>query len=173
MADFFFQLIPDIIWSLAAFVVFVLILLRFGLRPVVRAIEARDSRIREDLAASERDRHNAESLRQEVERRLDGIGDEVERLLAKGRQEAEQLRQAIIEEGHQQVEKMHARAVREIEAAHHRSLVGMQAEIADIATMVVGRILARQLDPAAHQDLVAAAIDEIEASLVDHQVPVS
>ncbi|MCS6971374.1 MAG: F0F1 ATP synthase subunit B [Planctomycetota bacterium] len=164
MLDFILSHIPSFLWGLTAFVVFVLILLRLALKPVLAALDARDAKIAKDLADAEAANRRAQELKAELERVIRENQDKVGALLAQARREAEQAREALLEKGRAEVEAMRVRALQDIEAARHAAIIELRKEVADIATEVAEKILARHLDAERHAELAQQAIEAYEAA---------
>lgn len=156
--------IPAFFWSLTVFIVFVLILLKTAVKPVVQAMDARDAKIKEQVANAEATHQKAVELQKDLDEQLAGAEAKIQDLMADARKSAEENKGKIIADGHAEVEALRTRALREIEAARHAAIVDLRAEVAEIATRVAGKILDDELDSTRHQALVAAAIDEYEAA---------
>ena len=53
MNDFFSSNAIQFVWGFAAFVLFVLILIKLGVKQVIAAVDARDEKIKRELAETE------------------------------------------------------------------------------------------------------------------------
>lgn len=163
MGEFFLTYLPDFFWGLAAFIVFVAIVLKMGIKPVIAAVDAREKKIADDLATAERTRSKAQELQASLDQELAHCEAKVKDILAKAMRDAEEQKSLILEDGRREVEAFRNRALREIEAARHEAIVDLRDEVADIATSVAERILTRELDSTNHHALVEKAIDLYEA----------
>lgn len=151
-------------WGLSAFIVFVLVLYRLGVTRILDAVDARDARIKKDLADAEAAAAQAKAMQAELEKKIRASEEQVTATATRLRIEAEQAKDALIEKGRAEVEAMRVRALQDIEAARHGAIVGLRQEVADIATDVAAKIIAAKLDDARQGDLVRSAIDAYEAS---------
>ena len=163
MVDFFLGHIPDFLWGVSAFIVFVLILFKVGLRPVLAAVDAREARIRKDLADAEQ--AVLESKRQraanEAERRAHEA--RIAEAMAEVRRDAEEHKGKLVEQGRLEIDAMRVRALREIEAARHAAVVGLRTQIAEVATLVAEKAIAERLDVAKHEQLIERALSRFDA----------
>ena len=154
---------PDFFWALSAFVVFVLIVFKFGLKPLTQAIDAREKKIADDLSQAEQSAAKAKELQANLDEQLAGAEAKISAMMTKATRDAEEQKAEILEAGRKEVENFRIRALREIDAARHEAIVGLRNEVADVATIVAERILKTELDETKHQELCARAIDKYEA----------
>jgi F-type H+-transporting ATPase subunit b len=75
-----------IFWQIVVFVLVLAALMKFAYPHILGAVEAREARIRELLAAAARDREEAESLLEEQRRQLDEVRTRAQELAAEGRE---------------------------------------------------------------------------------------
>ncbi|MBN8524279.1 MAG: ATP synthase F0 subunit B [Planctomycetes bacterium] len=151
-------------WGLSAFIVFVLVLYRLGVTKILEAVDARDARIKKDLADAEEAAAKAKSMQAELEKKIRASEEQVTVTATRLRVEAEQAKDALIEKGRAEVEAMRVRALQDIEAARHSAIVHLRQEVADIATDVAAKVITAKLDDARQGDLVKNAIEAYEAS---------
>jgi F-type H+-transporting ATPase subunit b len=164
MVDFILSHIPSFIWGLSAFVVFVLILLKLALKPILAALDARDAKIAKDLGDAEAANQKAQQLRLDLEKKIRETEDKVSALLAQARREADEARDALLKKGSAEVEQVRLRAQQDIEAARHAAIVSIRKEVADIASTVAAKIVTEKLDQPRQFQLVGEAIDAYEKS---------
>ena len=137
-----------------AMIVFVWFCMRFIWPPLMAAIETRQKVIADGLAAAERGQSSLTDARHEAERiiaaareQAKGIVDQANSragsIVEEGRSEGVVQRQRELAEGQTQLELERARLRDEL-----------RAQVATIAIAGAERILAREIDPAAHRDLL-------------------
>lgn len=151
-------------WGLGAFILFVLVLYRLGVTKILAAVDARDAKIRKDLADAEEAAAKAKAMQEELAKRIRATEEQVTVTATKMRMEAEQARDAQIEKGRQEVEAMRHRALQDIEAARHAAIVGLRQEVADIAVEVAGKLIRAKIDDGQQGELVQRAIDAYEST---------
>lgn len=151
-------------WGLSAFIVFVLVLYRLGVTKILAAVDARDAKIRKDLADAEEAAAKAKVMQAELEKKIRASEEQVTATATRLRMEAETAKEALVEKGRVEIEAMRVRAMQDIEAARHAVIVNLRKEVADIAIEVAGKIITAKLDDARQGELVKQAIDAYEAS---------
>lgn len=163
MVDFFLRHIPDFVWGLTAFIVFVLILFRIGLKPVLAAVDAREAKIRKDLDDAEQASRDAKKQRDLNEAERKAHEARIAELMAEVRRDAEEHKAKLIEHGRVEIEAMRVRALREIEAARHSAVASLRKQIAEVASLVAEKAIGERMDAAKHEQLITAAVERFDA----------
>lgn len=164
ITGFIFEHYASFIWSFVAFFCFVVIFYRLGVSLIVKALDAREARIKAQIDEAEAINAKAKRLQADLEKRMREVEDQVSTTMNRVRVEAEQAKDALLEKGRGEVEALRLRAVQDIEAARHAAIVGLRQEVADIATEVAAKILRVKLDDASQGELVGKAIEAYEAA---------
>jgi F-type H+-transporting ATPase subunit b len=132
-------------WSLVTFVIFIALLAKFAWKPLIAALDKRESRMRDDISAAENARIKAEQMLAEHARTLAKVQDEVRALLAEGRRDAERVKQEIVSEAQKEAEASKQRALHEIGRARDSALNDlfdvMSTQVAHATEHVLGRSL--------------------------------
>lgn len=165
ITSFFIGHIPDFVWGIAAFVVFVLILLKLALKPVIQALDAREAKIRNELLESEQAYQKAKQVKDDLERQLKEAERTIAAKMAEARKDAETYKSEMMEKGKAEIDAMRVRALREIEAARYGAVMAVRTQIAEVAADVAGRILKETVDPGRHVGFVDQAIHSFETRI--------
>lgn len=151
------------VWGLVAFAVFVLGLYRLGVKHVLAAIDAREERIRSDLAEAEQAATKAKQVRADLDKQMRDAEGRIQEMIAEARRDAEALKSGMLDQGRTEVEALRVRALREIEAARHGAIVSLRREVTDMSILVAEKAIGERLDRSKHEQLVADAITRFEA----------
>lgn len=162
MVEFIATSIPDFFFGLFAFIVSVLIVLKWGLKPVVQAIDAREKRIASQIEQAEANNRKASELQADLDRQLAGAEAKIAEMIRRAEAEGNEHKQRIIEEGRAEAERLRLRALRDIDAARHGAVVALREEVAVIATQVAESVIRRQLDAGLQAELVGTAVEAYE-----------
>ena len=165
ITSFFIGHIPDFVWGIAAFVVFVLILLKLALKPVIQALDAREAKIRNELLESEQAYQKAKQVKDDLERQLKEAERTIAAKMAEARKDAETYKAEMMEKGKAEIDAMRVRALREIEAARYGAVMAVRTQIAEVAAEVAGRILKETIDANRHAGFVDQAIHSFETRI--------
>jgi F-type H+-transporting ATPase subunit b len=150
-----------LIGQMITFGLFVWVMMKFVWPPLTQAMQERQQRIAEGLAAAEQGNTQLERSRQEVESALQAARQQAAEILAqanrRGAEMIEQAKQAAREEGERQIRSAEALIAQEVSQARE----SLRREVADLAMAAAGRILKREIDPSAHRDLVDELVRQI------------
>lgn len=150
-----------LIGQMITFGLFVWVMMKFVWPPLTQAMQERQQRIADGLAAAEQGNTQLERSRQEVESALQAARQQAAEILAqanrRGAEMIEQAKQAAREEGERQIRSAEALIAQEVSQARE----SLRREVADLAMAGAGRILKREIDPSAHRDLVDELVGQI------------
>jgi F-type H+-transporting ATPase subunit b len=146
------------LWSLVVFVIFVALLGRFAWRPLITALDKREARIRDDIAAAEAARVKAEEMLAEHAKTLAKVQDEVRALLAEGRRDAEHAKQEIVSEAQKEAENAKQRALHEIGRARDAALKDLFDVMASQVAQATEHVLGRSVTGADQDRLIDEAL---------------
>ncbi len=162
MVEFFIGHIPDFVWGLVAFIVFVGILLKVGVKPVLAAVDAREAKIRKDLLDAEQAALDAKRQRDLNEQERKAHEAKIAELMAEVRRDAEAHKTKLVEQGRVEIEALRVRALREIEAARHAAVVDLRKAIAEVSVQVAEKLVAERLDAGKHEDLIRRGVERFD-----------
>ena len=150
------QLIVQII----AFLIFIWLLWRFALGPIIKVLDARQDRIRESMAAAEKMQQELKQTQAQNEQALAEARREGQEIIAKARQSGDQMIARAQEEAGAQADAYLKRAQESLRQEAEQARQQLRQEIADLATTAAGRIIHKELDPAAQTQLIKDTLAE-------------
>ena len=155
------QLFHDtILLAIAVFVLFTLMsYLLFN--PVRKMLEDRRQRIKNDIAAAETDKKEAEALKVEYEARLNHAEKEVEEILSEARRKALKNEVRIVDEAKKEAARIIQRAREEASLEKKRVMDEMKQEIVSVASLMARKVVAVSIDATIQDTLVEETLKEI------------
>lgn len=153
--------IGNVVWTLAIFVLVIVVLGKFAWGPLLSALQHREEFIRRSLKEAKDDREAAEKRLQEYEEKLSKGKAEAAEIVDEGRRESEKTRLRIEEQAREESDKMIERAKREIDLAKRTAIKDLYATSADLATEIASKILQRELSAKDHERLIDESIAEL------------
>ena len=151
-------------WGLAvqlvAFLIFIYLFWRYALGPITNMLDERSRRISESMAA-------ADAMKEEMAR----AGVRNEEILSEARQQAQQIISQAREvsestiaraqkEADEQAEEYLSRAQATLRQETEQARLQLRQELADLAVMAAGRIVRKELDPAAQSRIIEETLAE-------------
>lgn len=150
-------LVAQFLWFFA----FVWFTARFVWPPLMRAVESRQQKIAEGLAAAEKGQQELISANGKVEELVRGAKAQSQDLVANAQKRADEMIEAAKEaakvEGERQLAAARASIEQEIQQAREK----LRGQVAQLAMAGAEQILMREIDPAKHKDV----LDKLSARL--------
>jgi F-type H+-transporting ATPase subunit b len=149
------------IWTLINFGIFLFLILKFGTKPIMNGLNARQERIRTDIESAKNSRDEAEKFKNELEASKDSAIKEMTAIIAKGKEQAEILIRKATEEADRVKLQKVEEATREIDRSKDLAIKELRHEVASLVVMATEKILDETLDKEKHYKLVESYIDKL------------
>lgn len=150
-----------LIGQLIAFAVFVVFCMKYVWPPLMKAIEDRQKQIADGLAASERAEKDLELAQASAKDQLKEAKAQAAEIIEQAKKRANQLVDEETQKGHAEREKIIAQGHAEIEAERNRLKEELRKQVAALAVAGAQRILQREIDAKAQNDIVEKLVDEL------------
>jgi F-type H+-transporting ATPase subunit b len=160
--------IGNAVWTVVIFGLVLVVLGKFAWGPILKALQSRETFIRESLEKAQSDRLEAEARLKEYLDKINASRMEATAIVDEGRKDAEAVKNRIEQDAREEAEKIIARGKHEIELATQTAVKELYTTSAKLATELAGRILAREIKPQDHERLIADAIDELSRQQPQH-----
>ena len=144
--------------QLVAFLVFIYLLWRFAVGPIVKILDERQERIKESMASAERMQQELKESHARNEEVLLQARREAQEIVNQARQNGDQLVARAREEANAQAETYLTRAQETMRQETEQARQQLRNEVADLATLAASRIIHKELDPKAQQRLIAETL---------------
>lgn len=145
----------------------VVFLLAFGILyvkvwpQIVKGLDDRDNKIRQEIASAEAAREKANNALKEYEASLAEAREEAGRMIAKAREDAKAAADDLRARNDAELTELKSRARREIESAKQAAIAEIHAKAADLATAAASKILQREINAGDQQSLVEQSLQEL------------
>jgi F-type H+-transporting ATPase subunit b len=143
-----------------AFLVFVYLLWRFAVGPIVRVLDQRQGRISESLMAAERMQVELRESQARNEEVMAQARREAQELLQTARQNAEQVEARARERAGAAADEFLERAQETLRQETAQARQQLRQEVADLAVVAAGRIIRKEINPADQKQLIEATLAE-------------
>jgi F-type H+-transporting ATPase subunit b len=153
-------------WTLAIFVVLLIVLAKFAFGPITASVEAREKALEDAINAAKRDREEAAQLLAQHRAALDASRAEAQKLIAEAREAAERVRAEIVEQAHGEQAAVLARARAEIEAEKNRAISDLRREAVELAIVGAQKVIEKNLDDASNRQLVERFLASVTPAAV-------
>jgi len=150
------------VWTVAAFLVLVGVLAKFGWGPILKGLDEREDNLRKTRQAADDARRVADELRRDYEARLSRAEAQAKELLAEAETRARAFKDDLVKAAQVENEKMIADARAKLAEEERRLARELRAEMADLSLRSTEKILRRELGPADQDRLVKEALADFE-----------
>ena len=161
LAAGFLDLTLSFVVEIVAFLVMLGVLARWVYPPVMRAAEARQRQVAEQLAAAERARQEAEQRLKDAQAQLQEARGQAAGIIEGANRTGEQLRAELRARAEEEGRRMTENARRDIEAERLRALDSVRGEVADLVVAATEKVVGESLDGERHRRLIEKAITEV------------
>ncbi|MFG0326758.1 MAG: F0F1 ATP synthase subunit B [Phycisphaerales bacterium JB037] len=153
--------------AIAALVVFAVVftVLATAVWPkILKGLNERADKIREEIASAEAARKQAKDALDEYEANLAEARAEAKSMLEQTKADQAKLAQELKAKAEAEAAQLRERAMRDIESAKRSAINELYADAANLATLVAGKILAREISADDQTKLVEESLAELQGS---------
>jgi F-type H+-transporting ATPase subunit b len=144
-----------------SFAIFVWFCLKYVWPPVLKALEERESRIADGLAAAERGKHELELAEQRAGDVIRQGKDKAQDFITQAQKRADEIVEAAKVAAREEAERIKVAANAEIEQNRNQARDELRARVATLAVAGAEQILMREIDENAHREV----LDKLAANL--------
>lgn len=150
-----------LIGELIAFLVFVLFCMKYVWPPIINAIETRQQKIADGLAATDRAEQDLRLAQEKAKQHLVEAKTQASALIDQAKKREQQIIEEAAVKAQAEREKILAQAKAEVEAERIRAKEELRKQVAALAVAGAERILQRSIDEAAHCDILEKLVAEL------------
>jgi len=155
----------EILVAIVTFVLLLIILTKFGWKPILNGLQQREATIQKALDDAQKANADALALLEQYQGRMDEAKNEAQAIADQARKEAEHARQRIELDANERAQETLKRSLREIEQAKESALDEILTEVGNIATEAASRIVRRDLT----SDDNAKIVDDVVSDFANAQ----
>lgn len=153
--------IPTLVAQGAGFFAFIYATMKLVWPPLTKAMAEREQRIAEGLAVAERSAHEKELAQTKAVETIRESKEQAQELIRQAEKRAIEIVEEARLQGRQEGERQLAAARFEIEQEVSRAREQLRIQVIDLAMAGAGRILKREIDPQAHQQMLDDLVKQI------------
>jgi F-type H+-transporting ATPase subunit b len=151
------------IWTIATFLVLLMLLTKFAWKPLLQALDSRQEAIRKSLDDAQQARQEMERLKQEAAHIIRQGRIEAESIISQSRSDAERLRGEMRQRAKADSDAIVKNAERQIQLETTRALQQIRHEAVDLSVMIASKIIQRNLSKEDNRKLIDEALEQVEA----------
>ncbi len=148
-------------WSVVTFILLLIVLKIVAWGPILTALEARESEIRDALDSAKKARVEAEKVSNEYEEMVKKAQHEAQQIVADGKIAGERMKAEIETSAKAKSDEMIAKAKEQIDAERTKAIQDIQSVVVDISLTAASKIIEKNLDSVDNRKLVDDTIEGI------------
>tara|TARA_B110000438_G_C15791578_1_gene640920 strand:+ start:1221 stop:1793 length:573 start_codon:yes stop_codon:yes gene_type:complete len=150
------------LWTIATFLVLLLVLRWKAWGPLMNALDARAKQIEEALSKAEKVTADAEVQAEKNEQLLNEARNKAQDIVSKAREAGDILKQKLETDGKEQYDNMLHKAKEQIDAEKQKALNEIKGTVVDIALKASEKVIKRNLNNDDNKKMIEETVDEFQ-----------
>jgi len=151
-----------VFWSIIVFIILIVILWRFVLKPVNKIIVKRQEEIQEAVNIADRQRQEAQKFIEDQKLELEAAKKESRQIIEDSKAAARKIKEEIEEKASEKSRTILDSALEEIKAERDRSIFAVKNLIVEIAMDATEKIIGKSLSEEEHKKLIEESLKEVQ-----------
>ena len=151
----------NVLWTLVIFVLLLVVLGRFAWKPILSALNQRESFIRDSIESAKKEREEAKRLLDDYTAKLQKAREEATAIIEEGRRDSEEVRKGMAADAKKEADAIVARAKKEIEIARDDAVKKLYDQTIVLATTVAGKIVRKDMSGGDHKRLLDESLADL------------
>jgi F-type H+-transporting ATPase subunit b len=151
------------IWTIVTFLILLTLLAKFAWRPLLEALENRQSAIRKSLDDAQQAKQELERVNQESAQIVNRARVDAEAIITQSRSDGDRLREEIRQKARAEADHIVKNAERQIQLETSRALEQIRREAVDLSVMIASKIIQRNLSKEDNERLIDEALRQVES----------
>jgi F-type H+-transporting ATPase subunit b len=152
------------IWTILTFLILVGLLAKFAWRPLLAALDERQSSIRKALDDARKAKQELEAIHAESAKLLAQARSEAAEIVSRSRSDADRFREEMKDKARTEATGLIRNAERQIELETTRALQQIRQEAVDISIGIASKLLQRNVSKEDNERLIAETFKQLETS---------
>lgn len=136
----------DIVWTIVNLLLFFVLLRVFLFKPVLKVMNEREQKIKDDLDGAQAAREESEELKAQYDAELANVHDEADRIRSNAKKSAEKEKAEIIADAHAQADRLISDAQKTVARDKQEAIESAHNEIAGLAVLTAARLVSKNID---------------------------
>lgn len=154
----------DTLFVLISFILLALLVKHYAWTPITNMMEKRNQKITGDLDYADKERQDAENLKQQRETALKNSKVEAVQIVANAKKSGETQRQSIVDQAHSEAQEIQSQAQANAQQAKQEAMKSVQKDVAQLSVDIASQIIGRELSVSDQENLIDSYIKELNAN---------
>lgn len=149
------------LFTLATFIILLLLLKKYALKPLMGIMIARQEQIANDIATTEKNRLEAQALISEQLQALEVARKDATKIIENARATSDKQAEEIINTTKAEVEQFKKVARAELNRETEQAIEALRAQVGTLSVMLATKVIEKELDEKQQEKLVADYLKEV------------
>jgi F-type H+-transporting ATPase subunit b len=156
--------IGTILFQIIAFLVLMLIVSKFAMRPMLSTMQKRQDYIESEIDAAEKSRKSAEESVEEQRKALEEARNESYQIVERAKRQSEAEGNKILESARKQSERNLEEARKEILTEKEQAVAELREQVASLSVQIATKVIEKELDEKDQEKLINEYLEEVGES---------
>ena len=156
--------LKDLFWRVMNFIALMIILVKFGAKPIASALGGRQASVKNELEDLEARREEAEKQYREFESKLATVEKDIDKIVDKAVAQAEVEKAKILEKAEQAVDDMKRQAEQSIQNEIVEARRQLKNDVADQAAVMAEELIVKNLTAEDQVKIIENYLDKVGAA---------
>jgi len=152
------------IWTIITFLVLLGLLAKFAWRPLLEALDNRQSSIRKALDDAQKAKQELQNIHAESAKLLAQARSEAAEIVSRSRSDADRFREEMKQKARDEAAALMRNAERQIEMETSRALQQIRHEAVDLSVGIASKLLQRNVSKEDNERLIEETFKQLETS---------
>ena len=153
--------VPMFFWTLGTFLAMAYILKRIAWRPILEALDKRETYLRESVENAQKVEQELAAIDSQRQETIAGADEKAKDIVSRARKAGLEAERVINEKAKADATILMENAEREINAAHKKAQADLRRESVDLAITLAGKLVTENLDSDKNRELTEKLIEQI------------
>lgn len=149
-------------WTIVTFLTMVFLLKTFAWGPLLRSVEERERRLKDDREAAEKARAEAQRIQADLEARLSALDAKSREVLAQAQRDAEALRARHSAEAKEEAERLMEKTRAGLEEEKRRLVGELRREVAALSVQIAEKLVRKTVDAGVRKTVLDQFFTELD-----------
>ena len=133
--------VPEFIWTIISFFLFMFLLNKFLFKPVMTLMDEREARVDAGLEEGKKARAALKENEEQLAQELAEKGSEARSIISEARSEAEKAKSETLDAAHAEAEKLHKNVRERVKAEEAAAVEELDGSMSEMVALLSGRLL--------------------------------
>jgi F-type H+-transporting ATPase subunit b len=156
---------PDtglVIWTIATFLLLLVVLGKFAWGPMVKTLNEREMSIRRAIEEAEAAKIAASQMREQYEKDLAHSQEKIHELMRQATIDAQQVREKLVKDAEEEAQRLSALSKRQLAEEKEKVLLDIRKEVAAISVQAAEKLIRHSMGAKAQDVLLQGFFDDLD-----------